>query len=117
MLHGVAGTVDGQLHSVEKEIFSIGAGAGNDLSIGEDEYISSEHAYLRYEKGSLLIFDRVSINGTFVNDEKVTQTGIALRPGDRIKLGMSTFEVVLGGDLHRPEKYMKAYLQRHTRCS
>src|SRR5262249_45580429 len=95
MLHGVTGTVDGQLHSVEKEIFSIGTGADNDLSITQDEYISSEHAYLRYEKGSLFIFDRASRNGTFVNGKKVTQTGTALRPGDRIGLGMSTFEVVL----------------------
>src|SRR5262249_778302 len=98
MLRGVAGNVDGQLHSVEKKIFSIGAGAGNDLSIGEDEYISGEHAYLRYEKGNLFIFDRASKNGTFVNDKKVTQTGIELHPGDRIKLGMSTFEVVLGDE-------------------
>jgi pSer/pThr/pTyr-binding forkhead associated (FHA) protein len=94
MLHGVAGPVEGQEHSVEKEIFSIGAGADNDLSIGEDEYISSEHAYLRYEKGSLFIFDKASRNGTFVNDDKVPPTGVALRAGDRIKLGMSTFKVV-----------------------
>lgn len=95
MLRGVTGIVEGQQHAVDKEIYSIGASAANDLSIGDDEYISGEHAYLRYEKGSLFIFDKASRNGTFVNDDKVTQTGVVLRPGDRIKLGMSTFEVVM----------------------
>jgi Mg-chelatase subunit ChlD len=94
MLRGVTGPVEGQQHAVDKEIYSIGASAANDLSIGDDEYISGEHAYLRYEKGSLFIFDKASRNGTFVNDDKVTQTGVVLRPGDRIKVGMSTFEVV-----------------------
>jgi len=93
MLYGVAGPVDGQQHSVEKEIFSIGVGADNDLSI-KDEYVSSDHAYLRYENGSLFIFDKASKNGTFVNDDKVPQTGMALRPGDHIKFGMSTFKVM-----------------------
>jgi Mg-chelatase subunit ChlD len=95
MLRGVTGPVEGQQHAVDKEIYSIGASAANDLSIGDDEYISGEHAYLRYEKGSLFVFDKASRNGTFVNDDKVTQTGVVLRPGDRVKLGMSTFEVVM----------------------
>jgi Mg-chelatase subunit ChlD len=95
MLRGVTGPVEGQQHAVDKEIYSIGASAANDLSIGDDEYISGEHAYLRYEKGSLFIFDKASRNGTFVNDDKVTQTGVVLRPGDRIKLGTCTFEVVM----------------------
>jgi pSer/pThr/pTyr-binding forkhead associated (FHA) protein len=95
MLRGLTGPVEGQQHAVDKEIYSIGASAANDLSIGDDEYISGEHAYLRYEKGSLFIFDKASRNGTFVNDDKVTQTGVVLRAGDRIKVGMSTFEVVM----------------------
>lgn len=95
MLRGVTGPVEGQQHGVDKDIYSIGANETNDLSIGNDEYISSEHAYLRYEKGSLFIFDKASRNGTFVNDDKVTQSGVALRQGDRIKLGRSIFEVVM----------------------
>ncbi len=95
ILRGVGGPVDGRQHAVEKDIFSIGAGAGNDLPIAEDEYVSGEHAYLRYETGSLFVFDKASRNGTFVNDGQVPETGTALRPGDRIKFGMSTFEVVM----------------------
>jgi Mg-chelatase subunit ChlD len=93
MLRGLEGPVEGQQYFVDKEIFSIGAGAQNDLSIEQDEYISGEHAYLRYEKGSLFIFDKASRNGTFVNDSKLTGTGFVLRPGDRIRIGNSTFEV------------------------
>jgi hypothetical protein len=95
ILRGVAGPVDGRQHAVEKEIFSIGANPENDLPIAEDEYVSGEHAYLRYEKGSLFIFDKASRNGTFVNNAKVPETGFVLRSGDRIKLGDSTFEVVM----------------------
>jgi hypothetical protein len=95
ILRGIGGLVEGRQHAVEKEFYSIGAGADNDLSIAEDEYISGAHAYLRYEKGSLFIFDKASRNGTFVNDDRVPETGIVLRPGDRIKVGMSTFEVVM----------------------
>jgi len=95
ILRGINGPVEGRQHAVEKEIYSIGAGAESDLPIPEDEYVSGEHAYLRYEKGSLFIFDKASRNGTFVNDDRVPQTGIVLRPGDRIKVGMSTFEVAM----------------------
>ena len=95
ILRGISGPVEGRQHAVDKEIFSIGAGAENDLSVGEDEYISGEHAYLRYEKGSLFIFDKGSRNGTFVNDDRVADTGVVLRPGDRIKFGVSTFEIVM----------------------
>ena len=95
ILRGVSGPAEGQQHAMEREIFSIGADAQSDLPIAEDEYVSREHAYLRYERGSLFIFDKASRNGTFVNDNLVPQTGVALRPGDRITLGRSTFSVVM----------------------
>ncbi len=92
-LIGVGGPAEGQQYSMEREIFRIGAGAENDLSIEQDEYVSTQHAYLRYEKGSLFIFDQTSRNGTFVNDNQVGDIGLVLRPGDRIRVGMSIFEV------------------------
>ena len=92
-LIGVGGPAEGQQYSMEREIFRIGAGAENDLSIEQDDYVSTQHAYLRYEKGSLFIFDQTSRNGTFVNDNQVGDIGLVLRPGDRIRVGMSIFEV------------------------
>jgi hypothetical protein len=93
ILLGITGPVAGQQFSIEKEIFHIGAGPDNDLPLAHDEYVSGDHAYLRYERGSVFIFDKGSRNGTFVNQQAVTDTGFALSLGDHIQLGMSTFEV------------------------
>jgi predicted component of type VI protein secretion system len=95
ILTGVSGPVNGQQFSVEKEIFHIGASLENDLPIAADDYVSASHAYLRYEKGSLFIFDNGSRNSTFVNEHEVTETGCVLGSGDHIRVGMSTFEVVI----------------------
>jgi hypothetical protein len=97
LLRGIAGPAAGQEHAMERELFSIGANATSDLRLAEDEYVSGEHAYLRYEQGSLFIFDKASRNGTFVNDSKVPGNGTVLRPGDRVTLGLSTFSVVMPG--------------------
>jgi len=93
VLIGVSGPVEGQRFPVEQEIFHIGASPENDLLIADDEYVSGDHAYLRYEKGSWFIFDKGSRNGTFVNQHAVTTTGFALGLGDHIQVGISTFEV------------------------
>jgi len=80
---------------IENEMFRIGANLQNDLCIPDDEYVSGNHAYLRYEKGSLLLYDKSSRNGTFVNGQRVSGAARALMPADRIKVGNSTFEVVV----------------------
>jgi Mg-chelatase subunit ChlD len=95
LLRGISGPAAGREHFMEREIFSIGADAQSDLLIADDEYVSREHACLRYEQGNLFIFDKASRNGTFVNDSKVPENGMALRPDDRITLGLSTFLVVM----------------------
>jgi Inner membrane component of T3SS, cytoplasmic domain/TIR domain len=103
MLIGISGAVEGQEFSVEREVFHIGASAENDLSIAQDAYVSADHAYMRFEKGSLFIFDRTSRNGTFVNGVQITNNGYALRPGDYVRVGMSTFEVQGGDEISKPE--------------
>jgi len=95
VLLGVSGPVEGQRFPVEKEILHIGASPENDLLIADDEYVSGDHAYLRYEKGRYVLFDKGSRNGTFVNEHAVTGTGVALGSGDHIQIGISTFEVVI----------------------
>ncbi len=93
LLIGVSGAVQGRRFPLEKEIFRIGADPANDLPIPGDEYVSGNHAYLRYEKGSLFIVDQNSLNGTFVNEQRVSGTARVLVPGDRIKIGNSAFDV------------------------
>ena len=75
ILLGVSGPMKGQ-QFIEKEIVHVGASPENDLSIAEDEYLSGNHAYLLYKQGSLIIFDNGSTNGTFVNEQKVTASGV-----------------------------------------
>jgi pSer/pThr/pTyr-binding forkhead associated (FHA) protein len=94
ILVGVRGPVQGRQFSVEKELFRIGATPENDLVIVGDDYVSGKHAYLRYEKGSLWLTDQHSRNGTFLNDNQVTDRALTLKPGDRIRVGNSTLEVV-----------------------
>jgi von Willebrand factor type A domain/Inner membrane component of T3SS, cytoplasmic domain len=93
MLIGVSGPVEGQQFSVAKDVFHIGASPENDLPIAGDEYVSGNHAYLRYENGRLFIFDKGSRNGTSVNQHEVTADGFELCLGDRILVGRSTLQV------------------------
>jgi pSer/pThr/pTyr-binding forkhead associated (FHA) protein len=71
----------------------MGRNSNNDLCIPGDDSVSGNHAYLRYEKGGLFLFDQGSLNGTFLNDQRVTGTPLMVRHGDRIRLGGSVFEV------------------------
>lgn len=103
ILTAVSGPLEGQQFSIKKEIFHIGVSPENDLCIAADDYVSENHASLRYEKGNLFIFDRGSKNGTFVNKNKVSDTGLALNLGDRIEVGMSTFEVARAPSSGRAE--------------
>ncbi len=94
ILNGVRGPVEGRRCGIEKKTFHIGASRANDLNIAEDDYVSAEHAVISYEAGYLYIFDKGSRNRTFVNQNAVPETGLALRLGDRINIGTSTLEVI-----------------------
>lgn len=93
LLIGIGGPVRGKRFSITQEQYRIGSNADNDLRITEDDYVSSHHASLRYEKGSLFLFDEGSRNGSFLNEEQVTRTPVMVRQGDHIRLGASVFEV------------------------
>ena len=94
ILIGISGPKKGMQFGVDKEIFRIGSGKENDMVIVNDEYVSANHAYIQYEKGSLFIIDIGSRNGTFLNSQPVKDTGMVLRLGDHIRIGESEFECV-----------------------
>jgi pSer/pThr/pTyr-binding forkhead associated (FHA) protein len=79
---------------VDTETFNIGRNSGNDLVIPNDDHVSGNHASLQYKNGSLLIVDRDSTNGTVVNEIRMAKTPLVLQPGDRIRVGNTTFKVV-----------------------
>jgi class 3 adenylate cyclase len=62
-----------------------------DLTI-DDELVSRRHAEIRAVAGALEIEDRGSLNGTWVNGERIAGPR-ALAPGDVIKLGKTSLEV------------------------
>lgn len=63
---------------------SIGRAATNDIHIPE-EHVSRQHALIKYQDGIFMITDLGSANGTFVNDEQLTEP-YPLFSGDRIRL-------------------------------
>jgi uncharacterized protein YegL len=83
------GDVDGHAIPVTKTTFSLGALAGNDLSLPGDPTVSGRHAKLFWEGAILKIEDLQSTNGTFVNSERLAPGRQLLRPGDEVRLGQT----------------------------
>jgi len=63
----------------------------------DDPKVSRRHAALEPAPGGLTIRDLGSLNGTWVNDGRITGERV-LAPGDRIRIGGSEFVVDDGGD-------------------
>ena len=92
-LIGIEGPVQGQSYPVTKADYRIGCKADNDLCIKDDDYLSDNHASLRYEQGSLYLFDRGSCNGTFLNSHPAMDIPCIVRLGDEIRVGTSVLRV------------------------
>jgi len=80
---------------LDKSMFSIGRGPGNDIEI-DDLSVSVEHAIIERtgddEAAEFHIRDLQSTNGTFVNEEPVTSRRLHSR--DVIRIGWSHFEFI-----------------------
>lgn len=94
IMSGIAGPLQGRQFAIEKDTFHIGADPDNDLVITGDSYVSGRHASLRYENGSLVLADQHSHNGTFLNGNRLRDVSLAVKVGDRVKIGNSTLEIV-----------------------
>lgn len=68
----------------------LGRDSGCDITI-PGTHLSRHHAELAVKAGALLIRDLKSSNGTFVNEERVTET--SLKPGDTVRFDVLTFRV------------------------
>ncbi|HVT19212.1 MAG TPA: FHA domain-containing protein [Thermoanaerobaculia bacterium] len=67
---------------------TLGADRASDICLGDDPRVSGEHALLLCRRGGFLLADRMSTNGTWVNDEEVPASGtMRLRDRDRIRCG------------------------------
>jgi sRNA-binding regulator protein Hfq len=71
-------------------IITLGRSSDNTLALSNDKEISRHHAIILQESGKFVIQDQNSLNGTFVNDNKITAPRY-LKDGDNILVGLSTF--------------------------
>jgi pSer/pThr/pTyr-binding forkhead associated (FHA) protein len=65
---------------------------------------SRTHARLTFSEGSFWVKDMGSGNGTYVNDERITEP-VALKPGDRLRFALEEFEVT-AVELNLPSQQM-----------
>jgi FHA domain len=93
VLVAVGGPLKGQRYVIDKPNYRVGRNPNNDLCAAGDDSVSSNHASLRYENGGLFLYDQGSLNGTFLNEQRVSTGPLMVRQGDRIRVGESVFEV------------------------
>lgn len=67
---------------------SIGRSSANDISVPE-QHVSRQHAVITYRDGVFMLNDLGSANGTFINDQRVTDA-YPLASGDIIRLYVPT---------------------------
>ena len=77
--------VSGSLIPLSSVRSSIGRDAMCDVEL-MDDFISREHAIIQQRDGKFFLQDCGSLNGTFINDQKVEGTQ-QLIPGDAIRIG------------------------------
>jgi len=72
---------------------TIGRDAKNTIPITKDPTISGEHVVILYRSGKFKIKDKMTANGTFLNDvELEVEEAYGLGDGDVIRVGNTTFK-------------------------
>ena len=82
----VDGSDRGRLKKMRSRRLVLGRKSGD--FVLKDPKISSTHAAIEYEKGSFILYDLNSTNGTFVNDVRITEK--ELSDLDEIRVGFTT---------------------------
>lgn len=78
---------------------TIGRGPDNDIQI-DNLAVSSHHAKVYSEEGKLVIEDLNSLNGTFINNQRIQR--VALKQGDQVLIGKHHLVVDMGGVVEAP---------------
>ncbi len=86
------GPLTGTLLPLGTAAISIGRSPGATLVL-EDPYVSTRHAELREIDGEWTLVDLGSTNGTFVDDERISEPQV-LTIGTPARIGQTTFELV-----------------------
>jgi len=83
----------------EKQRISIGRTPDNDIVLN-NRGVSRKHALIEFSNNSALVIDNESLNGTFVNNRKVTEE--VLKDNDLITIGK--FNIVYHPDVQKEDK-------------
>ena len=81
-----------------KDNMTIGRDSDNHIAVN-DTFLSGRHAMFMRQDGSYFIKDLDTTNGTFVNGEKLADTPMQLKDGDKIQLGQLNFLYVDGREV------------------
>lgn len=76
------------VYQIIKDKTVVGSSAECDIQF-DDEFVSSRHCSIHFDRGKYTITDLDSANGTFVNGRKVAKRTIA--DGDKVKIGERTY--------------------------
>jgi len=87
--------VNQNIYPIKKSVTTIGRKIDNDIVI-QDDYISRNHAEIRYEDGKFFLYDKKSSGGTFVNTTKINKS--ALISGDLVLLANVPFIFIDEGE-------------------
>ena len=82
----------------------VGRKRDNDLSLA-DEGVSHRHCEFVSADGFFVVRDLGSHNGTFVNEERVSEA--RLRDGDEVRIGATRIKVALQGQVKKPRRSVR----------
>jgi len=77
---------------LDQDVITIGRKADNDIVI-DNQAVSGYHARIKKEGQSLFIEDANSLNGTYINGQKISKG--ELHNGDTVLIGVHTLDVIL----------------------
>lgn len=83
--------LSGQEYQIPAHTSTVGRGSQCDIVI-PGTHLSRQHAQLTIKGNLLHVRDLASSNGTYINDERVSE-GIA-RPGDRLRMDVYSFRLI-----------------------
>src|SRR5215208_8256607 len=92
-----SGAESGKRVQVQGSRFTVGREGAVNLVV-RDPKVSRNHAYFQdLGNGSVALYDTGSANGTFVNGQRITQTGVTLAGNEQIQFGDTVLQASQNG--------------------
>jgi hypothetical protein len=74
----------GTVYRLNAELTTLGRSKSSDIVLTDDT-VSTDHAKIRREQSGFVLYDLVTANGTFVNEQKIVNA--PLKENDQIRIG------------------------------